>query len=227
MLRKLYSSFFLAFSLVGMGSVATSVALACTDHSSQPVTPSNIQASTSRKSHRPTWSHEMLEVHNQWRQRTGIPPLIWSDDLATHAQAWANHLANDNFRLYHRPNNPYGENLTWAAHQTLSPTQVVNMWGDEIKDYDYDTNRCTAVCGHYTQLVWQKTTEVGCANVRSGSQEIWVCNYNPPGNYRGQKPYQTVFQSEPANQILQRTASRSERQTRLEVGQGNVLQHTP
>lgn len=75
-------------------------------------------------------------------------PLTWSDDLAKHAQAWANHLANDNFRLYHRPNNPYGENLTWAAHQKLSPTEVVNMWGDEIKHYDYETNRCSAVCGH-------------------------------------------------------------------------------
>lgn len=223
MLRKLYFSLCLAFSLVGVGSVATSVALACTDHPAQPANPSHTQASTSLNVHRPTWSREMLEAHNQWRQRTGIPPLTWSDDLAKHAQAWANHLANDNFRLYHRPNNPYGENLTWAAHQKLSPTEVVNMWGDEIKHYDYETNRCSAVCGHYTQLVWQKTTEVGCANIRSGPQEIWVCNYNPPGNYRGQKPYQAVLQSDPSSKQVLQAAFRSELPTQLGVGQGTSL----
>lgn len=183
MLRKLQYSFLCFFGMVGVGITATSIALACSDHASKPTAKQNTLA------HQPAWSQEMLQAHNQWRQQTNIPPLTWSDDLAQYAQNWANHLASDNFKLYHRPNNPYGENLTWAAHQRLSPTQVVNMWGDEIKDYNYNTNQCSAVCGHYTQLVWENTTEVGCARVHSGHQELWVCNYNPPGNYRGQKPY--------------------------------------
>lgn len=180
------------------------VALACSDHSAEQKTPSTqqpestVQQPVSHSRYRPDWSQEMLNAHNQWRQQTGVPALTWSDDLAQHAQSWANHLAKDNFRLYHRPNNPYGENLTWAAHQKLSPTQVVNMWGDEVKQYNYETNQCSGVCGHYTQLVWQKTTQVGCARVSAQSQELWVCNYNPPGNYRGQKPYQAIMKS--ANQ---------------------------
>ena len=61
----------------------------------------------------------------------------------------------------------------------------------EIKAFDEKTGQCKdgEVCGHYTQLVWKNTTEVGCAKVTCGNQTIWVCNYNPPGNYVGQKPY--------------------------------------
>jgi len=220
MLRKLNFSLSLFLSVLGVGSVITSVALACTDHPSQQAEKSTI--SVSQNPLRPAWSQEMLSAHNQWRQRTGIPPLAWSDDLAKYAQSWANHLASDNFQLYHRPNNPYGENLTWAAHQQLSPTQVVNMWGDEIKHYNYDTNRCSAVCGHYTQLVWENTTEVGCANVQSGHQEIWVCNYNPPGNYRGQKPYQAVFRTDrhSSNPVHSPTVLRTVLPTESTMGEG-------
>ncbi|WP_299484555.1 CAP domain-containing protein [Acaryochloris sp. IP29b_bin.137] len=196
--RQLHRSLLFVLSVVGIGSAATSVALAYPNHPSQPTEISTVQGSHRHNPYRPAWSKEMLNAHNQWRQSVGIPPLTWSDNLAKHAQEWANYLAKDNFKLYHRPNNPYGENLTWAAYQKLSPTQVVNMWGEEVKDYNYDTNRCSGVCGHYTQLVWENTTEVGCAQVRSGHQEVWVCNYNPPGNYRGQKPYQARLRTNPS-----------------------------
>jgi pathogenesis-related protein 1 len=38
-------------------------------------------------------------------------------------------------------------------------------------------------------MVWKNTTEVGCAAIECNGMTLWVCNYNPPGNYRGQKPY--------------------------------------
>jgi hypothetical protein len=73
------------------------------------------------------------------------------------------------------------------------------MWAAEAPDYDYATNTCKAgqVCGHYTQIVWRSTTAVGCAfrtcttgsPFGSGSWDFWVCDYAPPGNYVGQRPY--------------------------------------
>jgi len=42
--------------------------------------------------------------------------------------------------------------------------------------------------GHFTQVVWKSSTQVGCA-VAGPSKSGWFyvgCNYTPPGNYQGQ-----------------------------------------
>lgn len=133
---------------------------------------------------------QMVAAHNEWRKRYGVPALTWSPELAKVAQDWANRLLREN-RFQHRPNSKYGENLASAQGQQLSPARVVNMWGEEVKDYNYASNTCKAgaMCGHYTQVVWRRTTQVGCGMARSQNREVWVCNYNPPGNYVGQRPY--------------------------------------
>ncbi|MBL1176558.1 pathogenesis-related family 1 protein [Pantanalinema sp. GBBB05] len=138
----------------------------------------------------PAGMQQMLSAHNDWRKRYGVPTLTWSPQLASYAQAWAEKLLKEN-RFEHRPNSPYGENLASAWGQQLSPERVVRMWGEEVNDYDYATNSCKPgkMCGHYTQVVWKTTQQVGCGMARGNGKEIWVCNYNPPGNFTGRKPY--------------------------------------
>ena len=133
---------------------------------------------------------QMLNTHNAWRQRYRIPNLTWSPQLASYAQQWANTLLQ-NGRFEHRRNSPYGENLAAASGQQMTPERVVNMWGAEVSDYNYAANSCRPgkVCGHFTQIVWRNTTQVGCGMARNAQREVWVCNYNPPGNVIGQKPY--------------------------------------
>jgi hypothetical protein len=50
--------------------------------------------------------------------------------------------------------------------------------------------KCCGIClylyyftfiGHYTQIVWKKSTQIGVG--KAGG--IVVLNYSPPGNYRG------------------------------------------
>ncbi len=137
-----------------------------------------------------TGIRQMVNAHNSWRQEIGVAPLSWSPKLASFAQDWANTLVARN-EFKHRANNNYGENLAASQGKSFSPTSVVKYWGEEVRDYNYKTNSCKSgeMCGHYTQLVWNKTKEVGCAKAQSGNKEVWVCNYNPPGNYIGQKPY--------------------------------------
>ena len=132
---------------------------------------------------------EILQAHNTWRRRYGVPTLVWSPQLATYAQGWADTLVQESL-LRHRPQNRYGENLASASGKQLSPASVVGLWGAEDKYYNYDTNTCQAgqMCGHYTQLVWRSTRAVGCAMARNSQREVWVCNYDPPGNYVGQRP---------------------------------------
>lgn len=141
---------------------------------------------------------EVVERHNYWRAKLGIGPVKWSDELARFAQEWANELARRGCNtLEHRPYNgkfaqKYGENIYMSQGMSNTPTLVIDDFAAEQQCFDHKTQTCKnscGICGHYTQIIWEKTTEVGCAMVRCGDTEIWVCNYNPPGNYSGQKPY--------------------------------------
>jgi len=133
-------------------------------------------------------SEAMLASHNAVRRRLGVPPLTWSGELAEVAQEWANHLLATN-TFSHRPNNRYGENLYTISGGSASPSQVVALWADEARSYDIRTNTCSGICGHYTQIVWSKTRSAGCAVAANQHREVWVCNYDPPGNWVGFKPY--------------------------------------
>lgn len=145
---------------------------------------------------------QMLEAHNQLRREVGVPEVTWSEELAAFAQTWANVLIREG-GLRHRPaaernNGQIGENLasiysSAPGGAVRSPRQAVRGWAEEKAHYSYDSNSCTPgeECGHYTQMIWADTTEVGCAVARNedATEEVWVCNYNPAGNIVGQRPY--------------------------------------
>lgn len=142
----------------------------------------------------------IVGAHNDVRS-TVIPtpdvpldPLVWSESAAAVAREWASGCT-----FGHNPNRGgLGENVYAAsAGYGSTPDRVVKSWASESSDYDYANNDCSGVCGHYTQVVWRATTAVGCAVQEctgggpfgGGSWELWVCNYAPPGNYAGQRPY--------------------------------------
>ncbi|HMO78438.1 MAG TPA: CAP domain-containing protein [Candidatus Paceibacterota bacterium] len=144
----------------------------------------------------------MLAAHNAVRTGVGIAPLTYSPSLAQSAQDWSDKLQANNCDLKHDNNTPYGENLYWESRSGsikpglgATPAAVVNDWASEVAHYNYNQNNCVPgkVCGHYTQIVWAETTEVGCgvSQCRQGNtqSEVWVCRYNPPGNFIGEKPY--------------------------------------
>jgi len=104
--------------------------------------------------------------------------------------------------MSHSGTSGLGENLFWASPirysdgtkkpQPVTPTKVTHSWGGEKQHYDHASNTCAGgkMCGHYTQVVWKTTREIGCAKaVCSDHAQIWVCHYAPPGNWRGQRPF--------------------------------------
>ena len=157
----------------------------------------------------PTAFEGTLNSHNKVRTALGLKPLRWSNKLALYAEQWANHQAKtQNCFMQHRPHyeSPfrqiYGENLFWASPkrwsdgkielQQISIKQVIKAWADEVVDYNYQSNSCRTgeQCGHYTQIVWRESQAVGCAKVVCADKsQLWVCNYDPPGNYVGERPY--------------------------------------
>jgi pathogenesis-related protein 1 len=133
-------------------------------------------------------ARDMLVAHNGVRATVKVAPLVWSDNLARSAQEWANTLLEKR-QFVHRPKSKFGENLYEVQGAKATPKQVVDRWASEAANFDYKTNKCRGACGHYTQIVWSGTKEVGCAVARGGAREVWVCEYNPPGNYIGHRPY--------------------------------------
>jgi uncharacterized protein YkwD len=131
---------------------------------------------------------QMLAAHNAARTAVKTKALVWSDKLAVAAQNWANVLITRQ-GLTHQKKSKYGENMFEMVGAGAAPEAVVKRWTSESGDYDYKTNRCRVACGHYTQVVWRDTRELGCAVARRGNREVWVCEYSPPGNYVGERPY--------------------------------------
>ena len=135
-------------------------------------------------------ANQIVAAHNAVRSKVGVPPLAWSDELAQAAQNWANRLVATG-AFEHSKTGLYGENIFELSGAGFSgnPVQVVSAWASESENYQYLTNSCMGVCGHYTQIVWRDTRAVGCGVAQDGKREIWVCNYAPFGNIVGVKPY--------------------------------------
>lgn len=144
--------------------------------------------------------NEVLEFHNQTRAEVGVKPMGWSEELAAFAQEWADRLAfSKGCRMEHRPisgkwEGKYGENLYWSSGYTISeaPLLASKVWADEKKDFKNKPihQRNLAATGHYTQMVWRNTTQMGMGlTVCKNGDVIVVANYNPPGNYLGEKAY--------------------------------------
>ncbi len=126
----------------------------------------------------------ILNAHNRLRRDHCASPLTWSDEAAVIAQQWANQLKKENCAFYHNSDNKgHGENLAWGTTGRYLSGDFVQMWYDEIKDYNFNNPGFSMGTGHFTQVVWKNTSKVGCAPATCNNGTLLVCNYSPPGNY--------------------------------------------
>lgn len=146
---------------------------------------------------RADFNDRLLAAHNAERAAVGVPPLKWNDELAADARQWAKELAASG-RFEHSaddPNKPVeGENLWAGTPRAFSPEDMVGLWAAERKDYRPgvfpNNSRSGNVedVGHYTQLIWRSSGEVGCASAVGSREEVLVCRYSDAGNVYGERP---------------------------------------
>ncbi len=184
----------------GPAEAAAQVRPASTDTAQETGTPNApvIAANPARaEALPPAFDRRILAVHNRERQNLGLEPLSWNQALAQSAKQWAEHLAATG-RFEHAPENrstPEGENL-WAGTKGYYPPEaMVDAWIREKKFFRpglFPANSVTGRVediGHYTQVVWRATRQVGCAQAASANEDILVCRYAEAGNYRGEQPF--------------------------------------
>lgn len=124
---------------------------------------------------------EFLKLHNLARKDVGVPALTWSPKLAAVAQKWADTLSASG--KFEHSGGIYGENLAGG----YDVTQAVTLWLNEKADFE--AGKGFAAMGHYSQVVWRDSKRVGCGKAKGPSYDIYVANYDPPGNMAGEKPY--------------------------------------
>jgi pathogenesis-related protein 1 len=146
-------------------------------------------------------------LHNQVRadvDTTGIsggplPPMQWDPALAAYAAQWAAMCQDTQAPsglIDHNPNRSnvagyayIGENI-FGASSNASAQGAVNAWASEKANFTYPST-CSGICGHYTQIVWRTSVNLGCALQDCPSLQYRysiVCNYGPGGNSGG-PPY--------------------------------------
>ncbi|NXI64564.1 GLIP1 protein, partial [Anseranas semipalmata] len=148
---------------------------------------------------------DCVRVHNEYRGKvrpaaSNMLYMTWDAALARTARAWANkcifkhntylgkkHQCHPNFTSI-------GENIWIGSHQAFDVQAAIRGWYGEVRFYNFSVNKCTKICGHYTQVVWDNSYKIGCAvvfckevgGIRNAAN--FVCNYAPSGNYP-RKPY--------------------------------------
>jgi uncharacterized protein YkwD len=126
-----------------------------------------------------------VAAHARVRANHCAPPLTWSPKLADYAQHWADALRAKHCAFEHS-NGPYGENLAAGTIGALDPSSSVDYWYSEVKAYKFPNGGFSMKTGHFTQLVWKSTTQVGCGHAQCNGLDVWVCEYDPAGNVDGE-----------------------------------------
>ena len=123
---------------------------------------------------------EMVDRHNKYRGGQ-CGSLTWSQELATAAQAWASQCTKAHSPGAFDANSGYGESLAWG--QSLSGTGAVDLWYAEVKSYKFQDPVWSKAVGHFTQLVWKGSKQIGCGVASCANENYWVCRYSPSGNF--------------------------------------------
>eukprot|EP01017_Pseudomicrothorax_dubius_P032877 TRINITY_DN4347_c0_g1_i6.p1 TRINITY_DN4347_c0_g1~~TRINITY_DN4347_c0_g1_i6.p1 ORF type:complete len:232 (+),score=73.39 TRINITY_DN4347_c0_g1_i6:65-760(+) len=164
----------------------------------------------------PADKDRILDVHNRVRadvaggkfinqKAASLPALSWDDELAKGAETWAQQHTLEHCELSERTSEKYkiiGENIFKYYASTEQKKALwkagVNAWFYEFKSFlkkklslekfEYDAD-----AGQFTQLVWEKTTHIGCAATQSKSEQwfsiVIVCRYGNGGNIPGEQIY--------------------------------------
>ncbi|MFM6158532.1 MAG: CAP family protein, partial [Sphaerospermopsis kisseleviana] len=120
-----------------------------------------------------TFRNTSLSRHNGYRATHRSPALTTSSSANTTAQSWAQYLATNGLFQHSSSTqrNNAGENLyvfytTGSIDAATLANNAVKTWYDEVSKYNYSKPGFSAATGHFTQIVWKSSTQLGCGAAR-------------------------------------------------------------
>ncbi|CAG5135158.1 unnamed protein product, partial [Candidula unifasciata] len=106
----------------------------------------------------------------------------WADELAQ-----TQDLAHSGYKLR---GVRIGENIAmkWTSNNAVyKPQEVCDQWYSEVRNHQFGVEPTVLTAGHFTQMVWRNSTEIGVGRSQAkDGRSIVVVNYYPPGNVIGE-----------------------------------------
>jgi len=129
------------------------------------------------------FAKNMLDEHNKYRSRHGVPPLKLDNKMNDYAQKFAEWLAYYDV-LQHDPwgHSRYGENLLETYQSPPKAQDAVKLWYDEWPKYP---GYFTLQSGHFSQVIWKNSKKLGVGVANKGDKYYVVAIYDPQGNVEG------------------------------------------
>ena len=126
---------------------------------------------------------EAIKRHNILRACHNAQPLMFNCEIMKISQAYAE-TKPDGHSGTEFNGQWMGENLFWSWGMDLTGDIPVDDWYSEIKNYNFETGTSKGgVIGHFTQLVWKNSRELGIGYYCENKACTVVGNYFPGGNF--------------------------------------------
>ena len=128
-----------------------------------------------------------LEKHNELRKKHGSNNLRISQELNQMAQEQADKLIEHKREFFNHlyKDEALGENILISDDLSIKPEKICKDWYNEGINYDYKLNKFQKGKGHFTQLIWKDSKEVGFGFNFTNNEVIAVAYYYPSGNIIG------------------------------------------
>ncbi|XP_077570601.1 Golgi-associated plant pathogenesis-related protein 1-like [Stigmatopora nigra] len=130
-----------------------------------------------------SFQNEFLDTHNTYRAQHNAPPMTLSRELNATAQKWADHLLA--LGALKHSDSKDGENIfhKWSsAPVKLTGKEAVDSWYSEVKQYNWKSPGYQSKTGHFTQVVWKESMQLGVGLATDGNTVVVVGQYRPAGN---------------------------------------------
>ncbi|XP_069092889.1 cysteine-rich venom protein-like [Pleurodeles waltl] len=142
---------------------------------------------------------EIIDKHNELRRRvkptaSNMRKLEWNKEATVNAIKWTKKCAFEHSTPSERAisTSGCGENI-FSSNRATNWTTAIMSWHKEVEKFTYGTlTGPWYAVGHYTQVVWATSNQIGCAAGACEKGYYLVCQYCPAGNYAGQieRPYE-------------------------------------
>ena len=133
---------------------------------------------------------DLLNRHNLYRSKHQAPSLQRLSSLESIAQSYSRKLVSLGYLVHssNTLNGEYiGENLYMGYNAGYLGTSPVDSWYEEISKYSFAKSDYIKGTGHFTQVVWKNSKQLGCGVACGSNDYCYVtCNYYPGGNYLGE-----------------------------------------